>query len=129
MRLFEKKGRSESKKAYSRDSIRDVPPSLLATEEQSDGGASRNEVQSQNNRPRMDVKEGTRGRQQDQRQQEQEKQSTEDEPDGQHRQETIQTKRVHNNLFYRGPHGRLAIIAKCVFLYKYCMDNKFYINK
>ena len=60
----------------------DIPPSLLATEEQSDGGASRNEVQSQNNKPRMDVKEGTKGRQQDQRPQEQEQQPTEDEPDG-----------------------------------------------
>ena len=26
--------------------------------------------------------------------------------------------------FYRGPQGRLAIVANCVFLFKYCINKK-----
>ena len=25
-------------------------------------------------------------------------------------------------IFYRGPQGRLAIVANCVFLFKYCIN-------
>ena len=32
-------------------------------------------------------------------------------------------------IFYRGPQGRLAIVANCVFLFKYCINKNKLINK